>query len=509
MNLKQHLIDTTGRDLRACFADVFGYSVLTPDQEKHTEALQTQPRVAAMGGTGVGKSCVQGTAAAIVIPTSFPSKGLFGGPKLDQALLLSWLELQRAIRRAEQRGIRLGAKPGIAEWYPGGKDKHKDWFAQCMALSDQNEAAAVRGMMHSKRSLAVFDELEGIALEVRNAIDDGMTQDNAHMWVSFNPVNPKNQAGLFWEKTPEAGRVHYSALDCAEWQERTGNYIPGMPTLAAIEAKWKGQENDPRYYITILGEFPPETADWVVVPKDWYRKCVNCIPEPTVADKQFATLGIDTGGGRAETGGIGIQGRVVLPARASREVHDTIRVAVFMRDFALSMGPSTRCIVDWIGLGGKGVGEQLLALGCQVLVFRGGARTITQLVASETEEDVATCPDLYADNATWAYFVVRELARKTVEAIDAGRPERYISFEDDDLLCDQLARRFSVDAKDKRYVLESKRDSGKASPDRGDMLAMAALANSLPVTTSRIVTAAEVMPELAGMRETIGERWYE
>jgi len=508
VTLKQHLIDKSGRDLRAWLSDVFGYKHISPDQEQHCELLQTQPRVCAKGGTGTGKSFMQGCATAALLTTSAPSKALFGGPKREQAARLSWLEMLRAVRAAENKGIRLGKQqPGVMDWYPLGKEEWPDSFAACMALSDNNNAAAVKGMLHSTRVAVVLDELEGIADEIQAALDAGTTQDDAHFWVAFNPVDPEDAAGRFWHATPHAGRVHYSALRCAEWQELTGIRVPGMPTLQAIEAKWKGRENEPLYYTNVLGEFPPQSADRIVVPKDWFDLCTNCIADVPQRGTR-SVLGIDTGGGRAETGGIGMIGSVMQPARASKATHDTIKTAVAMREYAFQLGPETDCVIDWVGLGGKGVGEQLLAFGNRVLVFRGGARKVTRLVGAETEEPVAQCPDLYRDNATWAYFTVRELVRRTVEAIEAGRPERYISFPDDALLRSQLARRFTVDARDKSYVLEAKRNMGTPSPDRGDMAAMAALASVVcQPSYERIVTAADVMPvaeAVAYQRQDVG-----
>jgi hypothetical protein len=328
----------------------------------------------------------------------------------------------------------------------------------------------------------VLDELEGVAPEVRDALDAGTTQDNAHYWVAFNPVSPDDAAGQFWAATPEAARIHLSSIDCAEWQERTGHKIPGMPTLAAIEAKWKGRENEPRYYSDVLGEFPPESADWVIVPKDWYDLCTNCIPTPESRDYAHKGIGVDTGGGSAETGACGVIGRVILPVRASRTGHDTIAAALAVRQFESEMGRGVPIAVDWIGLGGKGVGEQLRHDGRCVFVFRGGARAINELVAPEVERELTRCPDLYADNITWGYFALREATRATVEAIKAGRPDRYISFPDDAQLRDQLSRRYKAD-QDRRYKLASK-DSAN-SPDRADMAAMAWLAAT--ATTERTV----------------------
>ena len=455
MTLKDHLVKVTGRDLRACFADVFGYKALSPDQERHIELLQTQPRVCAKGGTGVGKSFVQGVTAAITIATTRQSKGLFGGPKLEQASKLSWLELQRAVLAAKERGRPLSTTPlGVTDWYPVGKDRRPDWFAVCMALSDRNNAASVKGMMHSARTVIALDELEGVAQEVQDALDAGTAQENVHYWVAFNPIDQNDAAGRFWAATPIEARIQMSAIACAEWQERTGVKIPGMPTLAALEAKWKGRENEPLYYTNVLGDFPPESASWVVVPKDWFDKCRL----ETDGGINSVGIGVDTAGGRAENViAVVDRGRVSI-AWANRELHQTPRLVTEVKRIAEPYGRAVPIAVDVIGQGGKGVADQLRADGWNALDFVGGGREFAGVAASDASMD------LYADRATWAWFQIRVAVQATAE----GRPS--IQLPNDSVLRDQGARRYGVTG-ERRYKLESK-DSAN-SPDRFDAVAMA------------------------------------
>ena len=490
------------RDFRAGLADVFGLKVLSPDQELHVAALQKHRRVAAMGGTGTGKSFVQGNVARL-ISMLWPSKVLFGGPKLDQASKLSWLEFQRAHDKAVARDPKLspGGKLQTTEW----QGPARDWFAVCMALSDRNNAAAVKGMLHAERVAVVLDELEGVAPEVRDALMAGTVQDNAHYWFAFNPVNLNDAAGQFWQGTPEGARVHLSALACAEWLERTGNHIPGMPSLKAIDEVWHGKENEPLYYTNVLGEFPPPSAQNTIVPRDWYNRLTNCVTEITRDDRARAGVGVDTGGGQAETGCCLRLGRVIMPIQAAREGHNTINAALAVRRYLSAENAQGAPIaVDWIGTGGKGVGEQLQNHGSRVLVFHGGGQQLTELVAAEVERPVARCPADYADLITWGYFLIHEDARRTIEAMDCGRPERYISFPPSDTLARQLERHFIPD-KDRKYRLEAKDSSN--SPDEADMAAMASVAAITYAGYTRTVTVEQAAPELLAQGESIGERW--
>ncbi|MBM3314268.1 hypothetical protein FJY71_00290 [candidate division WOR-3 bacterium] len=441
-----------------------GYRLLSPDQERLVEAVQTHPRVAAMGGTGTGKSFVYGATAALTVATSSPSKALFGGPKLEQAARLSWLELQRTLTAAAGRGFNLaGAGCGVTDWYPLGKDTRPDWFAVCMALSDRNQAAAVKGMLHSARVLVVLDELEGIASEVRDALDAGTTQDNAHYWVAFNPVNPDDAAGQFWAMTPSEARVQLSALRCAEWQAQTGKSIPGMPTLAVLEAKWRGRENEPLYYTNVLGEFPPQSAESVVVPTDWFDRVADCLPDDADAGEPVY-LGLDTAGGGAENVLASMRGRVVRIEWADREHHQTPALVLRVKRTAEQYGGRVPVAIDYVGLGGKGVGDDLSVEGWPVLPFIGGGK---EFAGRRDETGLTT------DVVTWAWFELRERVRLTVQAIDAGRPERFISLPRDPVLREQLARPFDI-SQERRYELREK-SRLRESPDRADAVAMAVL----------------------------------
>ena len=142
-----------------------------------------------MGGTGTGKSRIEGAAAAIGISTTEGAKAIFGGPSREQAARLSWLELLRACAAAREREIPLGVDPGVIDWYPQGKERRPDWFAACLALDNRNHAASVKGMLHAPRTFVVLNELEGVDADVRDALDAGTTQENSHYRVSFNPVD--------------------------------------------------------------------------------------------------------------------------------------------------------------------------------------------------------------------------------------------------------------------------------------------------------------------------------
>ena len=496
---REHLLRIFKRDLRACLNDFLGVRILTPDQEKHCEALQTEHRVVAYGGAGTGKSWLQGN-AGVIFAASGPSKVLFGGPRMVQATRLSWAEFRAALLRADQIAAKSGAKSislsqpdgsvvsaeipadrqwsgdglSYTDWYPLGKDR-PDWFASCMALSEADNAAGVQGMMHAQRVLAVLDELEGIHPQILDALRGGMTQDNAHFWLAFNPINPDSGAGIALKNTKAAGRVHYSALRTAEWQAKTGIKMPGMPTLEAIEREWKGREYEPLYYVYILGEFPPTSADDVIVPRDWFDK-LSTLHDPDYT-ALTPVLGVDTGGGKAENVIASVCGKQVNIEWVSRSHHQTPEIVGKVKEIANRFKNRPAIVIDYLGSGGKGVGDDLAAEGYDVIPFVGSKRDFL---------GVKDDSGLYPDIITWAWFAFREAARLTAQNIDHGNPETYVNLPKDNVLREQLMRQFAVN-KDKNFELAAKDrpkpalklPQVKVSPDRADAVVMAWLYASI------------------------------
>lgn len=457
MTIGEHLRRVFRRGLRELF-DVFcGYSVLTPQQERLIEMLENERRVAVAGGSGVGKSFVLGTAAAIVVASTPGMKALFGAPKLEQAVKLSWLHLQNAILRARERGWEF-APDGITEreWYPVGQKKNPGWYACCMALSDRNNAASVKGMLHGERVLVVLDEMEGIAPEVRDALLAGTSQENAHFWFSFNPVSRTDAAGEFWSQTPENARIQISALDTARWMSERGVSIPGVPTLASIQENWAGKEHTPGYYTYVLGEFPPQDAAEVVIPASWFDALTGVSPS-----SGLTALGVDTAAGGDETVIAAIVNGVVSIPWASRAVHQTADVVAAVKNVVVRLGlpRDVPIAVDYIGTGGKGVYDLLRLDGYNAIQFVGGGKKF--LGHSDPT-------GLTADCATWAWMEVRSLVEKSRAQ---GVP--LISFPADPELRRQFERPFRV-SQEREYKLADKSDLD-SSPDRADAVAMAVL----------------------------------
>jgi hypothetical protein len=454
--------DYFDKDLRAGFTDLLGVQFLTSDQERLIEVIQREPTVGAMGGVNTGKSHIMGGAALLLIGTHNPTKALFGAATEDQAGRLSWAEMQRAFRSLAERAAKVGGPAftgtmGRYEWRPS--ESAVDWWAQVTACPRGKDGAGLRGMLHAKTALALLEEVNGIDQTAIAALWTGTRAPGAHFWYSFNPTSKDDAAGRLWANTPAAGRVQLSLLRAIEDCEKAGVSIPGVTDRVTLERDFRRWEGTPLWYTNVLGEFPPDSAVYVVIPKDWYDRCTVAIAQDA-PDSTHVALGVDTSGGRAENVVASVVGRACRIEWANRELHHTPRLVAEVERIAQRYGgTSVPIAVDVIGQGGKGVYDQLLADGYNALAFVGGG----------LEFDGRRDPTgLSADVATWAWMSLREAAQMTVE----GKPS--VSFPADDVLRDQLARPYGT-SRDRKFKLESKTDI-VLSPDRADAVAMAWLA---------------------------------
>lgn len=445
-------------DPRAGLADLCGVEVLSPDQEHAVEVLHKEPTAGLMGGVNTGKSWLLGRLALLYIGCHGNTKAIFSGPKEEQTALLSWAHLCAGYRYANEKAAKVGApmqfggKLNRYDWQCG--VSLPDWWARVYACQRGQDGSTMRGMLHAPYALACLEELNSMDPSGVNALYVGTRAPGARFWFSFNPTDRQDTAGQLWAQLPPAGQVQLSLLRLIEWQERKGISLPGVTDRATFERDFRKYEGTPLWYTNVLGEFPPESSSFVVVPKDWFDVCTKAVP----VGVQGVGIGVDTAGGRSENIiAVADNGRCRIPW-ASRDLHQTPRLVTEVKRIAEPYGRSVPIAVDVIGQGGKGVADQLRADGYNAVDFVGGGREFAGVASTDPSMD------LYADRATWAWFQLREAVQATVE----GRPT--IQLPADNVLRDQLARGYAATG-ERRYKLESK-DSAN-SPDRGDAVAMA------------------------------------
>lgn len=452
-------------DPRAGLADLCGVEVLSPDQEHAVEVLHKEPTAGLMGGVNTGKSWLLGRLALLYIGCHGNCKAIFSGPQEAQTALLSWAHLCAGYRFANEKAEKVGAprqfggKLNKTDWTCS--TLLPDWWARIHACQRGTDGSSMKGMLHAPFALACLEEVNGMDETGVKALWAGTRAPGARFWFSFNPVSKQDTAGHLWSDLPSAGQVQLSLLRFVEWQERMGLTFEGCTDRATLERDFRKYEGTPLWYTNVLGEFPPDDASWVVVPKTWFDICAHS--EPLGASG--TGIGVDTAGGRAENIIAVVENGRVKIAWASRELHQTPNIVAAVKEVARNYPRGTPIAVDIVGQGGKGVADDLRADGYNALDFRGG----------DPEFNGQSDPDkLCSESITWAWFMVRRACESTI----AGKP--CIQLPQDDILREQFARRYAASG-EKKWVMASKDVEHKTlnlpklrvSPDRADAVAMA------------------------------------
>ena len=477
-------------DLEAGFHDLLGVRLLMPDQRKALAAMSKFKRVSLRGGNGTGKSYLAGGAALIFAQVYKPSRTMFTGPKFDQIVNLAWAELKRHYRDSV---VPFGGQLGRYQW-----TLEADWFALVYGVpadvDDSQAASKIKGVLHSTHQLAVVEEANGVRQAVMDGIDSALTAVDARKWTLFNPTNANDPAGKFEASLPKDARLVMSAIDCIEWQEKHGVEVPGAASRVWLEEiarpKWEGT---PLWDTNVLGQYPDEDAEWVVVPYSWAKRCVNCITEPTQTDRGDRAVGVDTAWGHSsETVFAPRIGRIVGDLKTYHGLKDVPALAGRLMRLVDEIGGAVACI-DVVGTAGAGTHDIVKQNGYTVRPIRGG--------------DGAKRKDEYVNRVTELWFNIRNRVRRTIEAMDAGLgPDAYeISLPDNEELLVQLAgRRWTVKG-GKRLALESKEDMqkrGLSSPDRAD-----AVAYSLATARSARTVTGTASIDTSESFGSSGSRW--
>jgi hypothetical protein len=446
-------------DPRAGLADLCGVEVLSPDQERAVEVLHKEPTVGLMGGVNTGKSWLLGRLALLYIGCHGNCKAIFSGPKEEQTALLSWSHLCAGYRFANDKAEKVGAPRQF-----GGKlnrydwqccDKLPDWWARVYACQRGQDGSTMRGMLHAPFALACLEEINSMDETGVDALWTGTRAPGALFWFSFNPTSRTDTAGQLWAKLPPEGQVQLSLLSMIEWAEREGLTLPGVTDRATFDRDFRKYEGTPLWYANVLGEFPPDDASWVVVPKNWFDACLTAEP----VGVKSCGIGIDTGRGKAENViAVVDNGEVSLPW-ISREQYQTPVTVTHAKEICGRYPKGTPIAVDVVGTGGAGVADDLRADGYNAIDFNGGGREFAGIPGSDPSMD------LFKMRIDWAWWQVRLAAEATFEKRAVS-----VQFPNDPLLRDQLARGYSATG-ERRFSMDSK--DGANSPDRADAVAMA------------------------------------
>ena len=312
---------------------------------------------------------------------------------------------------------------------------------------------------HNQNLLVIVDEASGVKEPIFDAIRSCLTTANAKLLMIGNP---QNLSGTFYDAFHKNRQrwetIHVSAFDTPTFTREIAAHEPPPPGILTREwvdeiASFAGEENS-RYQIHVLGEFPSQ-ADDTLIPLKWIEQAADRHLEP--GDEHEAVMGLDVARfGDAKTVAIVRKGAQVVEMRElpSAELMETTGRA---QELARDNGVKT-IFVDAVGIG-AGVADRLKEIGsARVVGVNAG------LKASDSER-------------------FANLRAEMFHGLRQRFADQDIAIPNDPDLVSQLASLTYTYTSRSQLQMQSKeqiRNSGLPSPDKADALTLAFTAPEPP-----------------------------
>jgi len=360
---------------------------------------------------------------------------------------------------------RRGHLPGrvnMTEWHLGGEVVA---FGQKPSDFDPT---AFQGI-HAEAVLVIIDEACGVPETIVTAAKTLVGNDASRLLLQGNPDDPAT--AFFQTHLPGSG-FHTIRIAASETPNFTGEPVSDVarrsllsPTAVEEHIQQDGWlPGTPIYQSKILGEFPDQGED-TLIPIAWIRRAQDLFEEaPEVEPSRDDKLGVDVGGGIAETTGGLLRGIKFRILEAFTEP-DTMIGAGRLHRLLSDRCNLAQARVDLVGIG-KGLSDRLRE------IQRGRKPSDPEKwesVGVNVGESCRTTEDKkrFVNLRAKFYWGLRTRFQSGTVAIDRR----------DHRLAAQLSNmRWWPDSAG-RIVIESKIDMkkrGLASPDRADTLMLAA-----------------------------------
>lgn len=215
---------------------------------------------------------------------------------------------------------------------------------------------------HNENLLIIVDEAAGVKEPIFDAIRSCLTTANAKLLMIGNPQNLSGTFYNAFHKNRQHWKtIHISAFDTPTFTREIAAHEPPPPGILTKEwvneiANFAGEENS-KYQIHVLGEFPSQ-ADDTLIPLKWIEQATD--RHFNTDDEHDAVMGLDVARfGDAKTVAIVRRGAQVVELREfpSAELMETTGRA---QDLAREHHVKT-IFVDQVGIG-AGVEDRLKEL---------------------------------------------------------------------------------------------------------------------------------------------------
>jgi hypothetical protein len=257
--------------------DVFGVQ-LWRAQRRICKAIARSSRgpvrVAVKSGHKIGKSLVIAVVALWWWVTRPAARVIMTAPTARQIRSILWREIRKLWGLAAERLKVLGGLGGRLHEMPELGLQHVEAGGQSEVLGFSTKQPERMAGISGENILYLIDEASGVGAAIFEAIDGNRAGGASVLMFS----NPTQTSGEFYDAFNSKKDLY---IGFSFSSEETPNVkagkkvLPGLATLGWIEEKRRewgpDYENDPRYRVRVLGEFPLQAADQVVSLKDIER----------------------------------------------------------------------------------------------------------------------------------------------------------------------------------------------------------------------------------------------
>lgn len=411
------------------------------------ESLSKHEKTLVYSCVSSGKSFIGGAIVPWWLMSRQPARVFIIAPTERQIKVNLWSELSK---------VYMGSKIPL-----GGDMQSLDWkiapnlYAKGFSPKD---ALGVFGI-HGPNDLVLFDDAQGIALEVFDAFENAAAAGTAKYLFFCNPTF--NNGMLYEAITSKRGDFHCIKIDAYD----TPNVKEGRVVVPGLIIKEKVDEWIRKYgwdsdFVRVkVRALPPKQEPDTLIPLDWLEMAVTREVPDTVRE---LFLGVDVARFGDDSSVIcAKKGKRILPFADEwvMQGNDVMEVAGRVAQLfnnAIIRGAK----VDEIGVGG-GVVDRLVEQGFKVQGIN----------VSEKAHDEERFVNLRSE----MWWTARE-------SLDPTNPAAMALPKDDGLIADLSAMKYKVDSSG-RIKVESKEETKKRlgrSPDKGDAYAMSVFEDYAP-----------------------------
>lgn len=415
-----------------------------------------------------GKSYIGGAIVPWWLSSRERARVFIIAPTERQIKINLWGELTNIYNQSK---ISLGGELITLDWKLG-----PNWYAKGFSPKD---AFSVFGV-HGPNDLFIFDDAQGIKIEIYDAFENASAAGQARFLFLCNPAVV---SGLVYEAcTRQRPEIHLIRIEAKDTPNVAAGHVvvPGLLIKEKVDEWIKKYGWDSNFVRVKVRALPPKQEADTLIAIDW----LELATQREVVAQGPIVLGVDVARfGDDQSIIVAINGRQMLPIRDDWQMqgYDTMQVTGRVVQ-AIKELEADEVNVDVIGVGGGPV-DRLNEMQAQ----RPPIIPINVNICGINVSEAATQPEEFANLRSEAWWAARESLNPESGAAMAIP-------NDPELIGDLSCVKYTIRS-DGRVEVESKEDTKKRlghSPDKGDAYVMAVFKRYLTRAIPAAVTEKRV-----------------